>query len=394
MISRVLPTAVVLCMLIVPAEAQGPPPATPQVVSPEVTSDRRIVVRLYAPEAKAVRLNASDIAGVGPSTPLTRGTNGVWEHGIGPVEPGSYRYLFSVDGVPTIDPRNPAASESNTNVWSLVHVPGTPTFDVADVPHGAVAEVTYKSSTLGRFRRAHVYTPPGYETSRNRYPVFYLLHGAGDSDDSWSTVGRAGHVLDNLIAAKKARPMIVVMPAGHAVAQGSVVGDTATDAFVNDFVKDLMPHIERHYRVQTDRASTAIAGLSMGGSQTLAIAIPRLTRFGYIGVFSSGLLNALPLGGRGRGAGAAPAASPTAGPTAWEKANAIYLADAKAKEGLRLLWFSTGKDDFLIENTRATVELFRKHAYAPVYLESGGGHTWLNWRNYLTEFTPQLFQKR
>lgn len=387
---RYLFPAAALVLAVTVAQAQAPSPA-PQFASPDVGADRRVAFRVFAPEAKAVRLNASDIPGVTGATALTRGANGVWEHVIGPVDPGSYRYAFVVDGVATIDPRNAAISESNSNVWSLVHVPGSAAFDTADVPHGAVAEVIYRSSTLGRFRRMHVYTPPGYETGRDRYPVFYLLHGAGDNDDSWSSVGRAGIILDNLIAAKKARPMIVVMPAGHAVSQGSVIGTQATDAFVSDFVTDLMPHVEKHYRVQTDRGSTAIAGLSMGGAQALAVVVPRLRRFGYVGVFSSGLLNAFPIA-RGRGAGPLPAAAPPAA-TAWESANATHLADAKAKDGLRLFWFSTGKDDFLIENTRATVEVFRKHQFAPVYVESTGGHTWINWRNYLTEFAPQLFRK-
>lgn len=381
--------AALLLSTVVPAVAQAPPFA-----SPEVTGDRRVVLRVHAPEASSVRLNASDIAGIGPGTALTRGANGVWEYTVGPIDPGSYRYVFTIDGVSTIDPRNPAISESNNNVWSLVHVPGSTAFDTGDVPHGAVAEVTYKSTALRRFRRMHVYTPPGYESGRDRYPVFYLLHGAGDSDDSWSSVGRAGFILDNLIAAKQAKPMIVVMPAGHAVNQGSVLGTAATDAFVQDFVSDLMPHVEKHYRVMTDRASTAIAGLSMGGAQTLEVAIPRLQRFGYVGVFSSGLLNAFPIG-RGRGDSPAPASGPPAMPPAaieWEKTNAAPLADAKLREGLRLFWFSTGKDDFLVANTRATVELFKKHQFEPVYVESTGGHTWINWRNYLTEFAPQLFQ--
>ena len=120
-----------------------------------------------------------------------------------------------MDGVAVIDPRNPSTSESNNNAWSLVYVPGSDISDTKDVPHGAVASVTYYSETLKRFRRMHVYTPPGYEKGEGKYPVFYLLHGAGDSDDSWSTVGRAGFILDNLIAAGKAKPMIVVMPAGH-----------------------------------------------------------------------------------------------------------------------------------------------------------------------------------
>jgi enterochelin esterase family protein len=245
-------------------------------MSPEVTGDRRVTFRIAAPQARAIRLAASDIPGVGQTTHFTKTDNGVWEVSVGPLEPGAYRYAFNVDGVSTIDPRNPDVSGSNNNVWSLVHVPGSDLFDVTDVPHGTVAEVLYKSTTLGRFRRMHVYTPPGYQSGQQRFPVFYLLHGAGDNDDAWSSVGRAGVILDNLIAAKKARPMIVVMPAGH-TSRGATPASsrTATEEFVSDFVTDVMPYVEQHYRTLTDRANTAIAGLSMGGNQTLHIAIPR-----------------------------------------------------------------------------------------------------------------------
>src|SRR5688572_22057838 len=223
------------------ALAQAPAPggrggaAAPQVISPEVTADRRMIFRVFAPQAQAVRLAASDIPGVGGNTALTRSAAGVWEVTLGPVAPGAYRYNFNIDGVATIDPRNAAISESNANVWSLVVVPGSADFDTKDVPHGAIAAVTYKSTALGTFRRMHIYTPPGYESGRERYPVFYLLHGAGDNDHSWSSVGRAGFILDNLIASKKAKPMIVVMPAGHASAGPNAIGTDATSAFVNDF---------------------------------------------------------------------------------------------------------------------------------------------------------------
>jgi enterochelin esterase family protein len=247
----------------------------------------------------------------------------------------------------------------------------------------------------------HVYTPPGYEAGAAKYPVLYLLHGAGDVDDSWSTVGRAGFILDNLIAAGKAKPMIVVMPAGHVNGAGRAIGAPAAsaqapvipqpgqpDQFVQDFVTDLMPYVEKHYRVLADRPNRAIAGLSMGGSQTLNIAIPRLDKFAYVGVFSSGIL-----GGGGRGApGAAPATPAPPFGEAWEKANLAALDNAATKRGLRLFWFSTGKDDFLIDTTRNSVALLKKHGFAPVFLESEGGHTWLNWRDYLSQFAPQLFQ--
>ncbi len=381
--------------LTAPQAARGGTPP-PQFVSPDLAADRRIAFRIYAPQAEAVRLTASDIPG-GQTVPLAKAENGVWEVTMGPVDPGAYRYTFNVDGVATVDPRNPAISESNNNVWSLVCVPGSTLFDTADVPRGAVAEVTYHSTALGRFRRMHVYTPPGYESGRGQYPVFYLLHGAGDNDDAWSSVGRAGFILDNLIAAKKARPMIIVMPAGHTSrGPGSPMGRAATEAFVNDFEKDVVPYVELHYRVLKGRENTAIAGLSMGGGQTLQIAIPHLERFAYIGVYSSGLLGAFPeLAGRGGRGTAAPgpgAGEPPLTAAEWEKLHAATLDDPALKKGLRLLWFGTGKDDFLLTTTQATVDLFKKHGFSPVYNESTGGHTWINWRNYLSEFAPMLFQ--
>jgi enterochelin esterase-like enzyme len=376
-----------------PAGRGGGQPA-PQVNSPDVSADRRISFRIYAPQAREIRLNASDIPGLGQNTRFTKADNGVWELTVGPLDSGAYRYNFNVDGVATIDPRNPGISESNNNVWSLVYVPGSDLFDSKAVPHGAVAEVTYKSSTLGRDRRMHVYTPPGYENGRDRYPVFYLLHGAGDNDDSWSTVGRAGFILDNLIATQKARPMVVVMPAGHTSrTNANSVGRSATDEFVGDFVTDVMPYVEKHYRVLTDRPNTAIAGLSMGGLQTLEVAIPRLERFAYVGVYSSGLIGAFPNAG-GRGAAPAAATPAPAGPVEWEKVHAAKLDDANLKKGLRLLWFGTGKEDFLLSTTNATVDLFKRHGFSPVFVESPGGHTWINWRNYLSEFAPQLFRSK
>jgi dipeptidyl aminopeptidase/acylaminoacyl peptidase len=204
-----------------PAQRGAAPQARPVVISPEVTPDRKIVFRILAPQTGTVRLQGSDIAAglsaAGLSNPalpaMVKGENGVWETVVGPIQPGAYRYNFQADGINVIDPRNPATSESNENPWSLAYVPGTEFMDLKDVPHGAVATVYYRSASLNRTRRLHVYTPPGYETGKEKYPVFYLLHGAGDSDDSWSSVGRAGFILDNLIAENKVKPMVVVMPA-------------------------------------------------------------------------------------------------------------------------------------------------------------------------------------
>jgi enterochelin esterase-like enzyme len=376
--SSLLLAATLACALNLHAQPrQGP--QGPQVVSPEVGSDRKVSFRIVAPKAESVRLGGGDIPGLGrEGATLTKNADGVWEVTVGPVEPGSYRYRFDVDGVAVVDPRNPLTSESNANTWSLAHVPGADFMDVKDVPHGAVASVTYHSKTLGRFRRMHVYTPPGYEKGSERYPVFYLLHGASDSDASWSTVGRAGVILDNLIAEGKARPMIVVMPAGHT---GPFrFGGRFNDEFEREFSADIQPFVEARYRVREGRENRAIAGLSMGGAQTLNIAIPRLGDFAHIGVFSSGVF-----GIRGGFGGN------NQGPT-FEERHAKILDDAKLKEGLKLFWFATGKDDFLLDTSRGTVEMFKKHGFDVVYNETEGAHTWMVWREYLRDFASQLFR--
>jgi enterochelin esterase-like enzyme len=387
-----------------PAQGRGRGGGGPVVVSPEVSADGRITFRISAPQAQAVRVSGGDIPGLGQNGVMTKGENGVWTFTSAAVPPGAYRYNINVDGVAVIDPRNPLTSVSNNNVWSLALVPGSEMFDARQVPHGAVASITYYSAPLQRHRRMHVYTPPGYESNNTRYPVFYLLHGAGDSDEAWTSVGRAAFILDNLIAAKKAQPMIVVMPAGHTNGPTPGIGGPAPaltipagqpDEFTQDFTGAIRPYVEKHYRVRSGREHRAIAGLSMGGSQTLNIAIPHLTDYAYVGVFSSGLLGG---GGRGRGAAPAPAVgTPSAAPAApfgeaWEKRHLAMLDNAAARKGLKVLWFSTGKDDFLLETTRSTVELLKRHGFTPQYIESAGGHTWLNWRDYLSQFAPLLFQ--
>ena len=377
-------------------------PQAPMVISPEVQADRRVVFRVLATQAQNVKLIGTDIPGNIPPASLTKSDNGVWEVTLGPIAPGAYRYMFNVDGVAVIDPRNPSVSESNNNVWSLFYIPGADFMDTKEVPHGSVAAVTYYSTALKRFRRMHVYMPPGYELGQGKYPIFYLLHGAGDCDDSWTSVGRAGFILDNLIAGGKAKPMVVVMPAGHTSrVQGAVRAPGAPDDFVQEFLSDILPYAESHYRVYTDQRHRAMAGLSMGGGQTLNIAIPHLDKFAYIGVFSSGIFGisgaspgAAPATGGGvapRPASAGPASSPASGPV-WEEQHVAELDNAAAKKGLKLMWFSTGVDDRLMGTTKATVDLFKKHGFEPIMKESPGGHTWINWRNYLEEFAPLLFQ--
>lgn len=355
-------------------------PRAPRVVSPEISADREVTFRIHAPKAETVQLvSGGDIPGLGQGKALTKGTNDVWEVTLGPLPAGAYRYRFNVDGLLVVDPRNPKTSESNENTWSLVYVPGADWLDTKDVPHGAVSSVTYWSTTLKRFRRLHVYTPPGYESGEGKFPVFYLLHGASDSDNSWSTIGRAGFILDNLIAEGKAKPMVVIMPHGHTGPSGA--GRGFSSEFETEFVTDIMPQMEKRYRVYADREHRAMAGLSMGGGQTLNIGIPHLDQFAYLGVFSSGIF----------GITGGPDGRQPQGPS-FEERHKDVLDAQKLKEGLKLFWFATGKDDRLVATTRATVEMFKKHGFNVVYKETNGAHTWDNWRDYLHEFAPQLFQ--
>jgi len=365
--------ALFLLLVAGPVCAQETRPAP--VVSPEIAANGDVSFRVRAPEAESVALTSGGDFAVVPNggLPLEEGDDGLWQVTIDALAPGAYRYRYAIDGVSTMDPSNPHTSESNGNAWSLVYVPGAEFMDTQNVPHGAVAQVTYYSTALERPRRMTVYTPPGYQRGYGEYPVLYLLHGAMDSDDSWSTVGRAGFILDNLVATGAAVPMVVVMPHGHTGAFSMERG-LQLEAFVSDFQSDIKPYIEANYRVRTDRAGTAIAGLSMGGAQTLEIAIQDLAEYAYVGVFSSGVFS-------------------IAQDTSWQEKYGDKLGDASLRAGLNLVWFSTGSDDFLIDTSKATVGMLRENGFDVVFEESTGGHTWINWREYLNKFAPQLFRE-
>lgn len=379
---EVLLIMVATCLNSSMAYAQFGQPRAPQINSTEVTDTGNIIFRIYAPQAGEVLLTGPrDIEEIGDSVRMQRDEEGIWSVVLNPVK-GSYRYSFNVDGVSVIDPENPVTSESNMNTWSMVHIPGKKFMDTLDIQHGAVAQVTYYSSSLGKFRRMHIYTPPGYGNSRRRYPVFYLLHGAMDSDASWSTVGRAGFIVDNLIAEKKIKPMVVVMPDGHTGSFTMGRDQLPDKEFVMDFNNDIMPYVEENYRVYRKRKYRAIAGLSMGGVHTLDIAIPNLEKFAYIGVFSSGVFGITAQGPE----------RPADQDRPYEEHYQEFLSNDRLKRDLKLFWFSTGEDDFLIDTTRATVAMFRNYGFDPVYEETGGGHTWINWRNYLHEFVQLLYR--
>lgn len=354
-----------------PPAPRGRGPQGPQVVSPEVAADRRVTFRILAPKAETVRLSG-DISGAGRGA-MVKGTNGVWEVTLGPIDPGPYRYTFNVDGVSVNDPRNPATSESNNNTSSLLIVPGADLTDIKDVPHGAVASVTYYSKALQQYRRMHVYTPPGYELGGGKFPVLYLLHGSGDSDDSWTSIGRAGVILDNMIAANKVTPMVVVMPAGHirasgvarggAAPAGATLGQPPADGFTQDFMTDIMPCIEKNYRVYTDRPNRAIGGLSMGGMQTRRISLAHLDMFSHICILSGGSI--------------APSDIPDM---------------AAFKQNAKLVFISYGSR----ENgatAKANVEALKQAGVNSVFYESPDtAHEWVTWRRSLIQFAPLLFR--
>jgi enterochelin esterase-like enzyme len=279
-----------------------------------------------------------------------------------------------------VDPKNPVIKQGISSLENIMAVPGPETAfeDNRAVPHSEVRQVWYSSNTLGMMRRMHLYTPPGYEKGTGKYPVFYLLHGGGDEDSGWNTIGRSGFILDNLIAAGKAKPMIVVMPNGSMPPPAQTgMPDAQTlnrmrELFASELLKEVMPTVEKNYRTLNSPESRAIAGLSMGGFQTLDLTLTHPELFNYVGVFSSGFFGA----------------------TADEADNKYgkVLNDASFNKGKKLFWISIGKDDFVMEANKKTLALLDKHQIKYQYKESTGGHTWLNWRQYLNEYAPLLFK--
>ena len=348
----------------------------------EQLPDRRVTFRVCAPDATSVSVTSSDIADVipmgiggGPAgLPMTKDEKGVWSVTTSvPIAPDNYRFNFSVNGVAVPNPQGTTFSEARVGTNGTFEVIGPEgefqTYN-KDVPHGSVAEVEYWSKSLGVKRRAHVYTPPGYTRGGGKYPVLYLVHGAGDSDDSWTSVGHAHYILDNLIAAGKAKPMIVVMPFGHTPDRPGVNMLTNTD-FSDDFLKELMPFVEANYRTINKPQSRAMAGLSMGGAHTLSNGLTHPELFDYVGIFGMGLMKPQQLAD-------------------YEAKNGAALD--KAGKSMKLVYYAIGRSDFLYASVAPTRAVFNKHGIHDVYNESEGGHTWINWRRYFNDFAPRLFR--
>ncbi len=370
------------------ATAQGQRRTTPNdsLKSTEVAPDRKVTFRIYAPKADEVSVSG-DFAQGGK---MQKDEAGVWSLTVGPLMPDFYSYTFNVDGVRTVDPKNPMTKPGLNSLDSLFLVPGDEAeFEMTrDVPHGDVRAVWYRSGTLDMPRRMHVYTPPGYEGGDGKYPVLYLLHGSGDEDSGWSTIGRAGFILDNLIAANKAVPMLIVMPNGSLprptnlpqVAPGTqptpevrAAREAMQNRFTDELMKEVMPTIEKSYRVKAAPSERALAGLSMGGGHTLRVLTTNPDQFAYVGIWSAGLF-----GGNAE---------------EWEKRNESFLASPERVNGtVKRLEICVGDKDSLAPGSKALAEVFAKRGIKHEVHISGGGHTWINWRHYLGEFAPKLFR--
>ncbi|GAB3551108.1 alpha/beta hydrolase-fold protein [Spirosoma fluminis] len=327
-----------------------------------------------------------------PAVAMTKGKDGIWTYTTDVLSPDLYTYSYSVDGVRTIDPNNAHVIRDVANVSNAFLLEGNPYADlykVAQVPHGTVSRRWYNSSGNKKERRLTVYTPPGYETSQASYPVLYLLHGIGGDEEAWMGLGRASQILDNLIAQGKAKPMIVVMPNGN-VAQQAAPGEgnegfvkpsfalpqTMDGKFEATF-EDIITFIESNYRIKATKANRAIAGLSMGGYHTAYISQNYPNTFDYIGLFSPAFNN-----------------KPEEYP---ESPTYQHLDEKLLKQkinGYKLYWMVVGKSDFPV--LLAGIQDFRKRLDAMgmryKFNETDGGHTWSNWRKYLTEFVQQAFK--
>jgi len=338
------------------------------IVSPEVHEDRRVTFRLRAPTAERVGVNVPFAGGDGL---MKKDEKGLWTVTLGPAEPGIYAYSFTVDGLQVVDPANSWLKVWLRNSQNLVEVPGDEPmfFQEQQVPHGTVHRHRYQSKSLGVTRGLYVYTPPGYETNRQaKYPVLYLFHGFGDDESAWTVVGRANVIVDNLIVKGKAKPLVIVMPYGHTPSAPPEMRSIGRyEAFEKDIVQDVVGFVEKSYRVRTGQKNRAVAGLSMGGGQSLTVGLGNLKTFGWVGAFSS----AIPKD---------------------EKLEELLAEPKSINDKLNLLWIGCGRKDFLFDANQKFFERLKADGIEHVAHITDGTHEWRIWRRYLNEFVPLLFK--
>jgi enterochelin esterase family protein len=355
-----------------PARARGN--TTPQRAGFEVHPDRTVTFRLRAPDAATVRVTGDFLQG---GRDMVKAEDGTWSVDVGPLRPAVYSYTFTVNGVHTMDPANPMLVPGDRASESGFELPGDEpaVYDLQPVPHGTVHVNYYQSKSLGVARRMYIYTPPGYEQGSARYPVLYLLHGSGDTESGWVAIGRANFILDNLIASGKAKPMIVVMPYGRPLADVNLFPWTGPppadrEAFAQDLLLDVIPFVEKLYRTSPRADDRALAGLSMGGGQTLQIGLAHTDTFHSLGVFSAGL--------RGQNV---------------EEQYRNFLADpAAANHKLKVFYIACGKADSLFEASQNLSAALERRQIRHVFVPSEEGHVWRNWRAYLADFAARIFR--
>jgi len=354
----------------------SPPPPPASLVSPEVHSDGSVTFRFRAPNAVEVKLEREGAEPV----PMQKDEQGVWSVTTAPLSPDYYGYSILVDGVRSLDPSNPLLVPNLLESGNAVHVPGPSSlpWELNDVPHGEIHHHFYKSAVAGDGRDYYVYTPPGYDpAAKKTYPVLYLLHGFSDDASAWTAVGRANVILDNLIALGKAKPMIVVMPLGYGTLEFVNLGWNAWDhtelrdrnfkKFSAALLTEVMPQVENEYRITKDRNARAIAGLSMGGSESLLTGLNNLDKFSWVGAFSSGGIPD-------------------------DFAKDFPALDAGANQQLHLLWIACGTEDHLITINRNLRAWLKTKDVKMTEIETPGMHTWMVWRRNLAEFAQLLFR--
>lgn len=355
------------------AQYQRTPTPNDTLQSVRRNADGSVTLSIYAPKAHTVSLSQGDgMVPYGPDAPQFREQpNGVWSMTIKDVPAGAYRYGFVVDGYKVYDPKAPLAAET-TAVASITD--GDDFFAMKDVPHGAMAQRYYYSENLKTTRRMHVWTPAGYENSKDKLPVLYLVHGGGDNDAAWPGVGCAGWILDNLLSEGKIVPMIVVMPSGNITSNDPDMGDMM-QAFTDDMMGSIIPYIEKNYRVKTDKDSRAMAGLSMGGIQTLECTLANYEKFGYVFVMSGGF---------------------NPGKDYEKEAERLNLKANAEKINKTFKMFAHtqgGKADITYISGEKTNKIFDEYGIKYEYSEPyDTGHSWATWRNNLKDFAPRLFK--
>lgn len=360
----------------------------PDAAYPRLNADGSVTFRVQADQAQKVQL----LLELGQSTyDMAKAKDGFWEVTTKPLLPGFHYYAISVDGFTANDPGSRVFFAARKEVSGL-EVPGPESdfFAVKDVPHGTVRTEWYFSQSTGETRRIFVYTPPGYDQSNARYPVLYLQHGYGEDEAGWSDQGHENFILDNLIAAHRATPMIIVNENGMTDVHfqppppprpGSEAGTAPPKAVSQWFMEeryatfdkvmcnDLIPFIDAHFRTIPDRNHRALAGLSMGGAQALRIGLNHLDQFAYLGAFS-------------------PAIAIT---DVAKDYDGVLSHVATVNRQLGLLWIGIGSDDFLFSSVRESHETLEKAGIRHVWVESSGAHVWTVWRKYLADFAPRLF---